>query len=132
LFPAGDVTLLSGTQTSLTGGIGRLAVVVGYASLMMLAMAAIGLFISTLTEVPVAAMAATLVFAIIMQVLDAVPQLRSIHSWLLSDYLLKFDPALRDPFRIGDMATGMWVASAYVAIFWLLAWARFTTKDVSS
>src|SRR2546422_883998 len=58
LFPAGDVTLLSGTQITLAGGIGRLTIVVGYAALMMLALSAIGLFISTLTEVPIAAMAA--------------------------------------------------------------------------
>jgi ABC-2 type transport system permease protein len=132
LFPAGDVTLLSGTQTTLAGGIGRLTIVVGYAALMMLALSAIGLFISTLTEVPIAAMAATLTVAIIMQVLVAVPQLHAIHPWLLSNYLLDFDEVLRDPMTFGAMTHGALVAVAYVAIFWSLAWARLTTKDVSS
>jgi ABC-2 type transport system permease protein len=132
LFPAGDVTLLSGTQTTLVGGIGRLTIVVGYAALMMLALSAIGLFISALTEVPIAAMAATLTVAIIMQVLVAVPQLHAIHPWLLSNYLLNFDEVLRDPITFGAMAHGALVALAYVAIFWSLAWARLTTKDVSS
>src|SRR6185312_13830072 len=55
LFPHGPVTLLSGTQTSLGSGIARLVLAVGYVALMMLAVATVGLFISTLTEVPIAA-----------------------------------------------------------------------------
>jgi ABC-2 type transport system permease protein len=132
LFPVGDVTLLSGTQTSLLGGIGRLCVIVGYAALMMLALSAVGLFISTLTEVPIAAMAATLTIAIIMQVLVAVPQLHAIHPVLLSKYVLDFGDMLRDPLVFTGMTDGVLVALAYVVIFWSLAWARFTSKDVTS
>jgi ABC-2 type transport system permease protein len=132
LFPVGNVTLLSGTQTSLIGGLGRLAVIVGYATLMMIAISAVGLFISTLTEVPVAAMAATLGVAIIMQVLVAVPQLHAIHGLLISNYLLSFGDVLRDPLTFSGLTKGVFVAIAYVVIFWPLAWARFTTKDISS
>jgi ABC-2 type transport system permease protein len=132
LFPAGPVTLLSGTQTSLVGGIGRLALVVGYAALMMLAIAAIGLFISTLTEVPIAAMAAVLAVAILMQVLVAVPQLHVLRPWLISNYLLTFADVLRDPLSLAGLGSGIRLALGYTVLFWLLAWARFSTKDVSS
>jgi ABC-2 type transport system permease protein len=132
LFPAGRVTLLSGTQTSLLGGIGRLAVVVGYAALMMLAIAAIGLFISTLTEVPLAAMAAVLAAAIIMQVLVAVPQLHALRPWLISNSFLAFADVLRDPLSFRGLGHGVALALGYIVIFWLLAWSRFTTKDISS
>ncbi len=132
LFPAGRVTLLSGTQTSLIGGIGRLSVVVGYAALMMLAIAAIGLFISTLTEVPIAAMAAVLAVAIIMQVLVAVPQLHALRPWLISNSLLGFADVLRDPLTFAGLDHGVRLALGYIVLFWLLAWSRFTTKDISS
>jgi ABC-2 type transport system permease protein len=132
LFPAGRVTLLSGTQTSLIAGLGRLSVVVGYAALMMLAIAAVGLFISTLTEVPIAAMAATLGAAIVMQVLVAVPQLHALHPWLISDYLLGFADVLRDPLSFNGLTHGVLAALGYVAVFCSLAWARFTTKDITS
>ena len=132
LFPAGRVTLLSGTQTSLIGGLGRLTVVVGYAALMMLAIAAVGLFISTLTEVPIAAMAATLGVAIIMQVLVAVPQLHALHPWLISNYLLGFSDVLRDPLSFTGLTHGVLAAIGYVGVFCSLAWARFTTKDITS
>jgi ABC-2 type transport system permease protein len=132
LFPKGKVTLLSGTQTSLAGGLGRLAVVVGYASLTMLAIAALAFFISTLTEVSIAAMAAALAVAITMQVLDAVPQLHAVHPWLISHYLLDFGDVLRDPLSLAGLTHGALVAVGYVVVFWSMAWARFTTKDISS
>jgi len=132
LFPTGPIILLSGTQTTLLDGLARLGLVVGYATLMMLAVAALGLFISTLTEVPIAAMAATLATAIIMQVLVAVPQLHAVHPWLISSHLLDFGEVLRDPLSVSGMRDGTLLAVAYVAVFWSLAWARFTTKDVSS
>jgi ABC-2 type transport system permease protein len=132
LFPAGQVTLFSGTQISLAAALGRLAIMVGYASLMMLAIAAIGLFISALTEVPIAAMAAVLAAAIIMQVLVAVPQLHSIRPWLISGSFLSFADLLRDPLTLSGLRHGTLLALAYLVIFAALAWARFTTKDVSS
>ncbi|MCW2492523.1 MAG: transporter permease [Frankiales bacterium] len=132
LFPAGDVTLLSGTQTTLLGGLGRLLLVVGYAALMMLALAAAGLFISTLTEVPLAAMAASLGVAIAMQVLVAVPQLHALRPWLISNYFLDFGDVLRDPLLFGGLTHGALAAVAYIAIFFSLAWARFTSKDITS
>lgn len=132
LFPAGQVTLFSGTQISLVAALGRLAIMVGYASLMMLAIAAIGLFISSLTEVPIAAMAAVLAAAIIMQVLVAVPQLHSIRPWLISGSFLSFADLLRDPLTLSGLRHGTLLALAYLVIFAALAWARFTTKDVSS
>jgi ABC-2 type transport system permease protein len=132
LFPVGRVTLLSGTQTSLAGGIGRLALVVGYAALMMLAIAAIGLFISTLTEVPIAAMAAALSVAVLMQVLVAVPQLDALRPWLLSFYLLSFADVLRDPLSLAGLWPGARLALGYIVLFWLLAWSRLSSKDISS
>jgi ABC-2 type transport system permease protein len=131
LFPRGKVLLLSGTETTLIGGIGRLAVVVGYATLMMLAIAALGVFVSALTEVAIAAMAATLAAAITMQVLVIVPQLHAIHGLLITNYFLDFSDVLRDPLSFAGLTTGCWVALAYVLIFGSLAWARFTTKDIS-
>jgi len=132
LFPAGRVTLLSGSSITLAAAIARLVLVVGYAALMMLAIAAIGLFISTLTEVPIAAMAATLATAIIMQVLVAVPQLHALRPILISNSFLDFADVLRDPLVLSGLEHGVLLALAYLAIFWSLAWARFTTKDISS
>jgi ABC-2 type transport system permease protein len=132
LFPHGEVTLLSGTQTTLSAGLGRLVLAVAYIAVMMLAVGTIGLFISTLTEVPIAAMAGALAVTIVSEVLVAVPQLHALRPWLFSNYWLSFDDFLRDPIRYDMVQKGVLMALAYVVVFGLAAWARFGSKDVSS
>jgi len=132
LFPVGPVTLLSGTQVSLGGGLVRVLLVALYVAAMMAAVAAIGLFVSTLTESPIAATASTVVLAITSQVLDTVPQLDWLHPWLFSHYWLDYGDLLRDPMNTAGLTDNLLVTAAYVLVFGSLAWARMTTKDVSS
>jgi ABC-2 type transport system permease protein len=132
LFPVGPVTLLSGTQVSLGAGLWRLLLVALYVAASMAAVGAIGLFVSTLTESPVAAMATATVLAITSQVLDAVPQLHAIQPWLFSHYWLNFGDLLRDPIATGGVLRGLLAAAVYIGVFGALAWSRFGGKDVSS
>ena len=132
LFPVGPVTLLSGTTVSLGSGILRLVLVALYVAAMMAGLAAIGLFVSTLTDSPVAAMATTAVLAVTSQVLDTVPQLDWLHPWLFSHYWLNYGDLLRDPMATDGVVRGLLATGAYVLVFGLAAWARLSTKDVSS
>jgi ABC-2 type transport system permease protein len=132
LFPVGRVTLLSGTQVSYGDGLARLTLVALYIALMMAGLAAIGLFVSTLTESPIAAMATTAVLAVLSQVLNQVPQLDWLAPWLFSHYWLNYGDLLRTPAATGGVIDGLLVTGAYVLIFGSLAWSRMTTKDVSS
>jgi ABC-2 type transport system permease protein len=132
LFPIGPVTLLSGTQVSYGAGLARLLLVALYIAAMMAGLAAIGLFVSTLTESAIAAMATTAVLAVLSQVLDQVPQLDWLAPWLFSHYWLDYGDLLRDPIATGAVTKGLAATAAYVLIFGLLAWSRITTRDVSS
>jgi len=132
LFPIGSVTLLSGDTVSLTGGLLRAAGVGAFVAMSLLGLVAVGLFISTLTEVPVAAMAGTVVFAAVCLILDGLPQLSAIHPVLLTHHWFDFGELLRLSPDVGSMQTALAVQAAYVAIFGALAWSRFRTADVSS
>jgi ABC-2 type transport system permease protein len=132
LFPIGRVTTLSGTSVSLLEGMLRTfgaALVVGMS---LFGLASIGLFISTLTDVPVGAMAATVGLAILSAVLDAVPQVHAIHPWLFTNRWLAFGDLLRSPVTWTDIRKDLFLQAGYVAVFGSAAWARFTTKDVLS
>jgi ABC-2 type transport system permease protein len=131
-FPSGELTLLSGRTVSYGEGLGRLALVLLYVAGTIVTVAAIGLFVSTMTEVPIAAMAATLTLTITSEVADAIPQLAAIHGWLPTHYWLDWIGMLRDPVITSDMTTGLLVTLGYVAFFVSLAWARFGSKDVTS
>lgn len=132
LFPSGELTLLSGRTVSYPAGVYRLLLVAGYVALSLAMVGALGLFVSTMTEVPVAAMAATLTLTIVSEVLDAVPQLSAVHPWLPTHYWLQWIDLLRDPIKAGAIVHGLLVTAAYVAVFLSLAWARFAGKDVTS
>lgn len=132
LFPVGPVTLLSGTQVSLAGGLVRLLLVALYVAAMMAGLGAIGLFVSTLTESPIAAMATTSVLAVLSQVLGSVPQIAWLHPWLFSHYWLDYGDLLRDPIATDGVLRGLLATGAYVVVFGLAAWSRLTTKDISS
>ena len=132
LFPVGPVTLLSGTTVPLADGLVRLLLISLYVAAMMAGLAAIGLFVSTLTESSIAAMATTSVLAVISQVLGSVPQVSWLHPWLFTNYWLNYGDLLRDPIATDGVVRGLLATAAYVLVFGLAAWARLTTKDVSS
>lgn len=132
LFPVGDVVLLSGTSAPYGDGLVRLAGVTLYAALMLATVAALGLFASTLTEVPVAAMSATAIAVVLVQIMGQVPQLDWLHPFLFSDGWLRFADLLRDPVVWGGMGQGLVLQGAWIVVLLAAAWARMTSKDVTS
>ncbi len=132
LFPIGPVTLLSGTQVDGWSYAGRALLLALYVTLSMLGLSAIGLFASSLTNVPVGAMAATVVLAGVSQVLDQLPQLDWLHPYLFSHQWLGFGDLLRDPIAFDSFGNNALLQLGYVAVFGTLAFGRFATKDVLS
>lgn len=131
LFPVGDVTTLSGGSISLSEGLLRALGIAGLISASMLGLAAIGLFISSLVSTPLAAMAATFSTYVLLGIADAIPQLHAIHPWLLMDKWLSFADLLRDPPFWDNIVKNLGLQAAYLVVFYLLAWARLTSRDIS-
>jgi ABC-2 type transport system permease protein len=132
LFPVGPVTLISGDVITVGESIGRMALVALYVTVSLIGFSAIGLFVSTLTVVPVGAMATTVVLSGVSQILDNIPQLEVIHPYLFTHYWLGFGDLLRQPIDFSSFASNIALQAAYVAIFGALAYGRFTTKDILS
>jgi ABC-2 type transport system permease protein len=132
LFPIGPVTLLSGDTIGIGEAFLRVLLLAGYAAVSLLGLCAIGLFISTLTSLPVGAMAATVVIAGVSQVLDQLPQFDAIHPYLPTHLWLGFADLLRSPMLFDSYGQNAVLQLAYVVIFGGFAIARFTTKDILS
>jgi ABC-2 type transport system permease protein len=132
LFGGGEVTLLSGTQVPFASGVLRLLLVVAYLAACLCALSAVGLFVSTLTEQPVGATIAIVIFSIVSFILDSIPQLDWLHPYLLTHSWTAFGDLLREPIATNGVQHGLVSAGIYVAVFWAAAWARFAGKDVSS
>lgn len=132
LFGGGQMTLLSGTQISLAAGLWRLVLVVGYLTVGLAALGAIGLFVSTLTEQPIAATTAIVLVNVMMFILDSISQIAWLHPYLLTHWWTAFGDLLRDPMATDNVVRGLVTAGIYAVVFWLAAWARFSSKDITS
>jgi ABC-2 type transport system permease protein len=132
LFGAGPVTLLSGTTVSLAAGLVRVLWVTLYVCAALVSLGAIGLAISTLTEHAIGAIAALAILVVASEVVDNIPQFGSVAPYLPTHWWLSFDAFLRTPMDTTTMWHGLLSFAVYTVLFGCIAWARFTSADVTS
>lgn len=131
-FGGGDLTLLSGTVIGFWAGLARILGAVLYLTVGLASLGAVGLFMSTLTEQPIGATIATLIFSAASAILDSIPQVSWLHPYLITHQWTAFGDLFRSPIAWAGIQSGLWLAAGYTAVFLLAAWARFSTKDVTS
>jgi ABC-2 type transport system permease protein len=132
LFGAGPVTLLSGVQVPLGEGLLRSLAIAAYAAVSLLGLAALGLLFSTLTTVPVGAMAATAILAVAAQIVGSIPQLEALHPFLFTDRWLDFGDLLRSPMSWQAFGENAVLQGAYIVVAAGLSAWRFATRDILS
>ncbi|MEH0546164.1 ABC transporter permease [Streptomyces sp. B21-105] len=132
LFPLGDLTTISGTRIGFGDGLLRALLIAVAVALSLIGVAALGLFVSTLTSSGIAAMATTVGLLITVQILDQIPQLDALQPYFFSHYWLSFADLMREPVYWDDLQKNLGLQALYAAFFGSAAWARFTTKDVTA
>ena len=132
LFPVGPVTLLSGDTISLGAGLVRVLLVTLYICAAMAAIGAIGLAISTFTEHAIGAIAALMILVVASEVVDTIPQFAVVAPYLPTHWWNSFDALLRTPVDTTTLWRGLLSFAVYAVLFFLIAWARFTSSDVTS
>ena len=130
-FPHGVVVTLSGTTIPFLDGIGRSVLAAIVVGISMFGLASIGLFVSALTDVPIAAMAVTLGAVIVSAILDGVSEVSFLHPWLLTNYWTAFGDLVRDPIYWHNIWKDLLLQVGYVAVFGAAAWARMTSAMCS-
>ena len=132
LFPVGPVTLLSGDTVSLGAGLVRVLLVTLYICAAMAAIGAVGLAISTFTEHSIGAIAALMILVVTSEVVDTIPQFAVVAPYLPTHWWNSFDALLRTPIDTTTLWHGLLSFAVYAVLFFLIAWARFTSSDVTS
>ncbi|MFI7383256.1 ABC transporter permease [Streptomyces sp. NPDC049813] len=131
LFPLGDVVTISGTRIGYGEGLGRALLIALTVAASLTGVAALGLFVSTLTNSGIAAMATTVGLLITVQILDQIPQLHAIQPYFFSHHWLSFADLMRDPVYWDDLVKNLGLQALYAAVFGSAAWARFMAKDIT-
>ncbi|MFF4748393.1 ABC transporter permease subunit [Streptomyces sp. NPDC002514] len=132
LFPLGDLTTISGTQISFAEGLARALLIALVVAASLVGVAALGLFVSTLTNSGIAAMATTVGLVITVQILDQIPQLHALQPYFFSHYWLSFADLMREPVYWDDLVKNLGLQALYAVVFGSAAWARFTAKDITA
>ncbi len=103
-----------------------------YVGWSMLGVAAVALFLSTLTDSPLAAALGAVALLVLVGVLVGLDAASSVQPYLPTRYWLAFVDLFRDPVLTRDLLRGVLLQGVYVVVFLAAAWANFTTKDITS
>ena len=129
--PAGGTTTsLSGTTLTPAEIAVRTGLALAYVIICMLGVAAVALFFSTVTTSSVGAALGTVGVLIASTVLLGLDAAQALHPYLPTRYWLAFVDLFRDPILWRDLVRGLLVQLAYLVVFFLAAWANFTTADI--
>jgi ABC-2 type transport system permease protein len=122
---------LSGTTVSV-GRAARLEAT-GFAVYLMpvLAVAAVGILLSTVTRNSAAAVVGTLMFSLLLQLTAIVPGLKGAQPYLLPEQFNAWQGLLRDPVDTVPIVRAAWVCGLHVAVALGVAWAIFHRRDVA-
>jgi ABC-2 type transport system permease protein len=129
---AGGVTSLSGVPLTPFQLTLRLIAAVGFVTVSMLGVAAIAVFLSTVTDSALGAALGALAVLVASEVLVVLDAADAVHPFLPTRYWLAWVDFFRDPILYRDIERGVGLQLVYVAVLLGAAWANFVTKDVTA
>lgn len=110
----------------------RLLIAVAYIGVNLLWVAGLAMLLSVLTDAPLGAVGGAVMTSILMQILDQITALGSLRNYLPGHYANSWIDAFGTNIDWTDMVVGSFSAITYAAVFGLIAWRRFATKDITS
>jgi ABC-2 type transport system permease protein len=123
---------VSGSPLTTAELLQRTVLMVLYIGWSMLGVAAVSLFLSTLTDSALGAALgglAVLVGSTVLVTLDAAGEVR---DWLPTRYWLAWVDLFRNPILWHDLQRGVAVQGVYIVVLLGAAWANFATRDITS
>ena len=125
-------TTISGTPLTAPQLLLRTVLMLGYIGWSMLGVASVSLFLSTLTDSPLAAALGGLAVLVGSTVLVTLDAAESVREWLPTRFWLSWVDLFRDPILWHDVQRGVAVQGAWIAVLLAAAWANFATRDITS
>jgi ABC-2 type transport system permease protein len=132
LFGKMPLPSTSGTTLSTQSATLRTVVAVLYVGWSMLGVACVALFLSTLTDSPLAATLGAISVLVTSAVLVGLDASQSVQPYLPTRYWLAFVDLFRDPVHTRDLLRGTLLQGVYIVVLLLVSWANFATKDITS
>jgi ABC-2 type transport system permease protein len=128
----GAVTSLSGAPLSLLQLTERIAGAIAFITVSMLGVAAIALFLSTVTDSALGSALGALAALVASEVLVTLNAATVVQPYLPTRYWLAWIDFFRQPIFWRDIQRGFGIQVVYVVVFLGAAWANFSTKDITA
>jgi ABC-2 type transport system permease protein len=128
----GAVTSLSGAPLSLLQLTERIAGAIAFITVSMLGVAAIALFLSTITDSALGAALGALAALVASEILVTLNAATVVQPYLPTRYWLAWIDFFRQPIFWRDIQRGFGIQVVYVVVFLAAAWANFSTKDITA
>ena len=132
LFGSAPVASTSGPEFTTSGAALRITLTVLYVGWSMVGVGAVTLFLSTVTDSPLAAALGAIGLLVASSVLVGLEASASVQPYLPTRYWLAFVDFFRDPVPTREIFRGVALQAVYVTVFLGAAWANLSTKDVTS
>ena len=125
------ITSLSGTRVSAPHGLGLVGASLLVYLLPILAITSIALLLSTAFRNSGAAIVGTLMFSLLLQLVDILPGLSGLHPYLLSTQFNAWQGFLRTPADWAPVIRAVWVCALYAIPALVTAGLVFLRRDVA-
>jgi ABC-2 type transport system permease protein len=126
-----SLTSLSGTQISAGEGLGLVGASLLVYLVPILAIASIGVFLSTVFRNSAAAIVGTLMFSLLVQLVGILPGLGAIQPYLLSTQFDAWQGFLRTPIDWDPVLRALWVCALYAGPALIAGALVFLRRDVA-
>ena len=110
----------------------RTAGAIAFIAVSMLGVAAIALFLSTVTDSALGSALGALAVLIGSEVLVTLNAAAAVQPYLPTRYWLSWIDFFRQPIFWRDIQRGFGIQAIYMLIFLAAAWANFSTKDITA
>ncbi|NYJ06115.1 ABC transporter permease [Petropleomorpha daqingensis] len=131
-FGFDDIRTPVGVTIAQGDGLLRLAGMLGYLVVHLLVVGALGFWLSTITDAPLAAVGGAVFTTIVFAVLDQVDQLGSIRDYFPTAFDFAWTDLLQTPVDSNDLFRGVIQSAVYIAVFTVLGFRHFARRDVTS
>jgi ABC-2 type transport system permease protein len=128
----GGTTSLSGAPLGPAQLFLRVLGTVGFITVSMLGVAAIALFLSTITDSALGSALGALAALVASEILVTLNAATVVQPYLPTRYWLAWIDFFRQPVFWRDIQRGFGIQAVYVVVFLAAAWANFSTKDITA
>jgi ABC-2 type transport system permease protein len=132
LFGVNPVPTLSGPALSSGDATQRIIWTILYVGWSMLGVGSVALFLSTMTDSPLAAALGALAVLVSSTLLITIDAAAAVQPYLPTRYWLSFVDFFREPILWRNIQRGIALQAVYMFVLLGAAWANFASKDITS